>query len=407
MGVVPVPAAGSISDAVRSVEAVPAEAPTRSSETMTAPIPVQTMAEVVESKGAAVEAKGATIESKDAAIAAGEISAPHGDINATGATSAIVTEDAEPIYVNEARDTEASPPVRANEAIALSEQVAKDVLDESEQQAKAALGHTGERHVTDAIARERGIEPIAEPYVRDSMPVVPEAAPRLRRVVVASVSFAAVCLVVAGIAIVWAQDAVAQAETKPAPRSPAPTAMVVDEPVAAAELVADKPVVEQPVQAREAPTREADTMVAMPVAATATCKLEIDASAADARVKIDGKDRGLAPATATVPCGTPVDIEVHHPRYAAYATTLTVTGEHQALRAKLERDKTTVTLRSDPPAAVTLNGVNIGKTPMTTTVSRFEQSTFRFSAPGFETDWRRIMPKSGTSAVVLALKRQR
>jgi hypothetical protein len=84
-----------------------------------------------------------------------------------------------------------------------------------------------------------------------------------------------------------------------------------------------------------------------------------------------------------------------------------VTAADEALHAKLEREKTTVTLTSDPPAAVTLNGTPIGKTPMKWTVSRFEQSTFRFSAPGYETDWRRIHPKRDTSTVLLKLKRQR
>lgn len=365
------PAPATISDAVRAEadardEAMAADAvgeiEARPSEAMTAPIPVETMAEVIESKPVVIDAKP---DAEAIVDARGTLEAKPLDVSC-GAAQAVVTEEAEAIYVNEKRDTEASPPM---------------LLEP--------------RKVS--ISLERGIRPITAPYVRESMPVIPQTTPSSRRVVIASMSFAAVCLAVGGAAVLWAQDAIAEAQ------KPAPAAMVVDQPVVEQPVVeqpvVEQPVVEQPVQAREVPVAEAPRAT--------TCTLEIDASVADSRVKIDGKDRGLAPATASVPCGQPVDIEVRHPRYATYASSVTVTGERQALRAKLEREKTTVTLTSDPPATVTLGGTAIGKTPMTTTVSRFEQTTFRFSAPGYAADWRRIQPKTGTSAVVLKLKPQR
>jgi hypothetical protein len=368
---VPGPAAETISDAVRQVEE-------RSSDVMTAPIPIETMAQVIESKPIIVEAR---TEPEVIVDAKGELVDTKSDLSC-GAAVAVVTEEAEAIYVNEKRDTEASPPM----AIETRDTEASPsmVIEKSDSETSSSAEP---RKVS--ISLERGIKPIALPYVRESMPVIPQGMPSSRRVVLASMTFAAVCLAVGGAAIVWAQDAIAEAQPKPAP-----AAMIVDEPV-----------VEQPVQ-----TREAETMIAMPVTATpapTTCKLDIEASVADSRVKIDGKDRGLVPASIAVACGKPVDIEVRHPRYALYRSSITVTGERQALHAKLEREKATVTLTSNPPATVTVNGTAIGKTPMTTTVARFEQTTFRFSAPGFDSDWRRIMPKSGTSAVALELKRQR
>ncbi|HUS29691.1 MAG TPA: PEGA domain-containing protein [Kofleriaceae bacterium] len=347
---------GSIADAVRSVEA---------SEASTAPIPVETMAEVVASSREVV----AVVDDRS------DVS------SSTGAAVSVVTEDAEAIYVNEKRDTEASPP------LVVGEHLKDSVAAERGTEPIAA-------HTIDAVAAERGIEPIAEPYVRESLPVVPQAMPTARRIVIASVSFAAVCMAVSMVALVWAHDAVAEAETKPTPAS---TPVVEADPVEAVADVEAAPVVE----AAPAVEQVADEPT------PSTCTLEIDASVAESRVKIDGKDRGLSPTTISVPCGQPVDVEVRHARYATYERTITVTGVREALRAKLERDKTTVTLTSDPPATVTLDGHVIGKTPMTTTVSRFEQSTFRFSAPGYESDWRRILPKTGASSVVLTLKPQR
>jgi hypothetical protein len=268
--------------------------------------------------------------------------------------------------IDEKRDTDASPPI---------------LLE----------------HRKDAVARERGIEPIAEPYVRESMPVVPQETPRSRRVVIVSMSFAAVCLAVSGGAIIWAQDAVAEAQTKPMANVQPMAPLVVEEQVQARA----KPAIEQTIE------MEAKPAVEQTGTTPDTCKIAIDASVADSRVKIDGKDRGLTPLSTSVPCGQPMAIEVRHARYATYERTITVTAADEALHAKLEREKTTVTLTSDPPAAVTLNGTPIGKTPMKWTVSRFEQSTFRFSAPGYETDWRRIHPKRDTSTVLLKLKRQR
>jgi hypothetical protein len=378
-------AATTISDAVRAEASQAADALTadmvrpiddRTSDVMTAPIPVETMAQVIESKPIIVEAK---TEPEVIVDAKGELVDTKTDVSC-GAAVAVVTEEAEAIYVNEKRDTEASPPMAIEKRD--TEASPSMVIEKSDSETSSSAEP---RKVS--ISLERGIKPIALPYVRESMPVIPQGMPSSRRVVLASMTFAAVCLAVGGAAIVWAQDAVAEAQPKPA-------AMIVDEPV-----------VEQPVQ-----TREAETMIAMPVTATpapTTCKLDIEASVADSRVKIDGKDRGLVPASIAVACGKPVDIEVRHPRYALYRSSITVTGERQALHAKLEREKATVTLTSNPPATVTVNGIAIGKTPMTTTVARFEQTTFRFSAPGFDSDWRRIMPKSGTSAVALELKRQR
>jgi hypothetical protein len=314
----------------------------------------------------------------------------------TGVAVAVVTEDAEPIYVNEKRDTEANPPLVPSATPTTIDETPTDAVTATTRMEAFEL--PAEPVTTDAVAVERDIETVGEPSVRESRPEIPQRAPRSRRVVVAAMSFASVCLGVTVGTIVWANGAAAQPQASPA-------ANVVDEPARTAALAVPTTtaIVAAPESAVESTN---EPSVELPVAAPlpASCALDITSSIADSSVFIDKRHRGVAPMTASVACGQPVTIEVRHARYASFEQTITPTAEHQTVQATLERERTTVRLVSEPPALVTIDGVPIGKTPMTTTVPRYEQTTFRFAARGYAADWRRVLPKTRKSTVMLKLE---
>jgi hypothetical protein len=136
------------------------------------------------------------------------------------------------------------------------------------------------------------------------------------------------------------------------------------------------------------------------------CSLSVSASVAGSTIYVDGKARGKVPADIAAACDVPVAVEVRHPRYETFKSTVTPSGGTVEIAATLEREKTTVTVTSDPPAQVTYNGKVIGTTPLTTKVPRFEQSTLYFKARGMAPDWRRIVPKTATKAVSVTLKKK-
>lgn len=70
-----------------------------------------------------------------------------------------------------------------------------------------------------------------------------------------------------------------------------------------------------------------------------------------------------------------------------------------------DRPQSEVTVRSSPPGVdVFVAGRRIGKTPLVTKVTRDRETTLWFRAPGMAADWRRILPRTATSAVHVTMQ---
>ncbi len=327
---------------------------------------------------------------------------------------AVITESAEAVYINERRDTIEAPPlslvkvepiaaksdttesvaVRIDEPTApavVAEPVAEAVTD-APTDAVAVVTEPIAEAATDAhddrVAAERGVAPIRVPT--RSTAFVPLRAISSRKIVIGSISIAAVSLCVAAGAIVYARGAIADSKAAQTP--------LVD--------------VEQPAQPESPALAPAITPIAAPTMASTQpasgiCSVTVRASSDGAIVWLDGKARGLAPQTLTGVCNAAAVIEVRHPRYADFKQDLVLTDGLEVV-AKLERETTELTVWSDPPGAeVTYEGRVIGKTPLETSVHRFEQGQLNFRAPGYEPDWRRIVPKQAKKTVSITLKKAR
>jgi hypothetical protein len=144
-----------------------------------------------------------------------------------------------------------------------------------------------------------------------------------------------------------------------------------------------------------------------PAAAPASCALTIRASHPEATIWVDGVKAGAAPQTITRACNATAAVEVRHPRYADFKRQITLDG-NATIDAVLEREQTELTLWSEPEGAdVIYDGKLIGKTPLVTQVNRFEQGHLYFKLDGYETDWRRIVPRDAKKTVAITLKKLR
>lgn len=228
----------------------------------------------------------------------------------------------------------------------------------------------------DTVAAQRGVRPLTSPYARST-----SSGTSTRKVLIASVSVAVVSLGIAIGSVMWARDAVANAgHVEPAPIS---------------KIVEPRPA--------PAPVEPPAAVVIEPPAAVQTCSLDVSTTVAGAVIFIDGMKSA---ANAPVECDKPVTVEVRHARYETFRRTITPTG-HEELRATLEREKTSLTVVSDPAGAtVTYNGKPIGKTPLKVKIARYERGTLDFSMPGMQSDWRRIVPKTAEKTVVIQLRKQ-
>jgi hypothetical protein len=145
--------------------------------------------------------------------------------------------------------------------------------------------------------------------------------------------------------------------------------------------------------------------VAVPVT---ECTLDVKASSEGAKVVVNGEARGVAPQTIAMPCGANATVEIRHPRYAAFARDVVVDAPGTVIDAKLEREKTQLTVVSEPPGAeVRMGGVVLRTTPLVTQVNRFEVGRLEFRADGYVGDWRQVVPKDAKKTVSITLKRSR
>lgn len=179
--------------------------------------------------------------------------------------------------------------------------------------------------------------------------------------------------------------------------------MVVTEPVA--EPNPGNVEVVEPIGDGAQPT---PAVVTLPAATSehVACSVAVSSNIAGSTVYVDGEERGKAPTEISAACDAPVTVEVRHARYAKFESTVTPSGGTIEIAATLERQKTAVTVKSDPPAQVTYNGKVLGTTPLVATLPRYEQSTLRFKAKGMAADWRRIVPKTARKTVSVTLKKK-
>lgn len=315
-------------------------------------------------------------------------------VTPTSTPKAVITEDAEPIYVNERRDTTEAPPLVVGEIdvttpTAMPEPVASTTIDAvacEVDPASDATVPTPAIAVADQVASQRGVRPIRVPPVSKRYEAVAPAAATeargpSRRTVIAASSVAGVCIFATIGAIAWARSEVTGAEQVPPPAAVTVAPAQVPTPAPAPAPVAEPP-----------------------QAAPSVCSVRIAANTKGAALSVNGVRHGTAPAVVQLPCNADATIELRHPRYEEFRQVIAVRDDLE-VEATLEREKTTLTVWSEPAGAeVTYNGTVLGTTPLVAKVPRYEQGTVWFRAPGYEADWRRITPKTKQKTVSIKLK---
>ncbi len=331
------------------------------------------------------------------------------DVPLSGAPRAVVTEDAEPMVMepeSSMRPTEQQEPLRLEiksdemKPLAAPAPVAPapiprtpvsvitvglDLDPTKPTEVPAEALEAKRPHVTDQIARERGIRPITSRPRR--APLQP------RQILIGAAGIAGACMIATISTIIWARGAVGDARADAA-RARASAAAPVSPTV---PMIA---------------TTTAETVVEPTVAAPAAtldhveCALSVSANVRGSTVYVDGTPHGPAPAEISAACDVPVLVEVRHARYEDFTSTVTPSGGKLEIAAALEREEAAVSVRSDPPAQVVYKGKVLGTTPLVAKLPRYEQSTLHFRARGMAEDWRRIVPKTATKTVSVTLKKR-
>lgn len=248
----------------------------------------------------------------------------------------------------------------------------------------------------DRVAQRRGSPPIAEPYVRDR--------DHRRGWLIAASAFSIACLAVAVCVVVWARGEVQRARAarsvvRPLVASNGPA------PIASPSTAQSTSPIASPSTSTVSMARSAPVPPSAPAQVAPSCAMHVTTNVEGATVYIDGIPHGEAPADVPVACGIDTLVELRHPRYEGFKRSLSVGDGTLEVDAHLDREKTELTVWSDPPGAtVTYNGHPLGKTPLVTKVNRYERGTLWFRAPGREADWRKIVPKQPAKTVSVKLK---
>lgn len=179
--------------------------------------------------------------------------------------------------------------------------------------------------VTDKIARERGLPPISEPYVRER-----ERVHVARGWFYAALALAIAALVASASVVMWARAEVRRArDAQQAPRS------------ALAAANAASGAVEP-----SAPSAGAAPVLATPASAAVvdppappSCSLRVTSTVDDAVVWIAGQRVGDVPAEASVPCGHETSVEVRRARYRSFKSAVAVPDGTVVVNARLERKR--------------------------------------------------------------------
>ncbi len=193
-----------------------------------------------------------------------------------------------------------------------------------------------------------------------------------------------------------------------APAAPAVVAAAPVEPPPG--VAAPAPVAAPAANERPAPEPPAAAPAAEPaLVAVATpindCAITVNAHPRDAKVFIDDRAVGASPVTVARPCNQAANVAIKHPRYEEFRSRVVPTSGALGVTARLQRTQTRVTITSDPQGIeVTYNGRKLGVTPVTAKVNRHEEATLWFRRRGYTADWRKIFPKTETSAVHIKMQ---
>jgi hypothetical protein len=137
------------------------------------------------------------------------------------------------------------------------------------------------------------------------------------------------------------------------------------------------------------------------------CTVNVSASADNVSIFVDGESHGKAPATLSLPC-EPVTIAMRHPRYEDQSKKIVPTENGANVAFAMQRPKATLKVVSRPAGAtVTVRGRVVGKTPISTSITGFEQTAVTISAPNMVTAKKTVYAKGSTTVAVTLKKKRR
>lgn len=140
-------------------------------------------------------------------------------------------------------------------------------------------------------------------------------------------------------------------------------------------------------------------------ASSASCSAEISSAPPGAEIVIAENVVGTTPQKLTLPCGTPVDIELRKARFTPVTRRIMPIPQGAKLRVLLAKPTFLVKVSSNPPGAtITLNGRSLGVTPTTIKVPQFDSSTLVIVKDGYATETQTIAPRANGLSVHTDLK---
>jgi hypothetical protein len=137
----------------------------------------------------------------------------------------------------------------------------------------------------------------------------------------------------------------------------------------------------------------------------AGCKASFASAPSGADIVLGGKVAGATPKTIALPCAA-TTATFKRARYQPKDVAFTPTTDGVTVTAKLERPSFTVKISSTPAGAtVTIDGKVVGKTPVTTKQTGFENTTVTFKKDGYATATAKLYAKANGASVKATLKK--
>ncbi|MFH0900163.1 MAG: PEGA domain-containing protein [Pseudomonadota bacterium] len=137
-----------------------------------------------------------------------------------------------------------------------------------------------------------------------------------------------------------------------------------------------------------------------------SCELKVISNPPGAMVELDGVDVGKTPvAMASAPCNRPLEVKIEKPRYEIWERRATFKqGTVNRIGATLKRPKVSLAVSSTPAgASVSIDGKDVGKTPLKTEINAFVENHVAFRLPGYKPTEQVILPKVRKPVTVSAM----
>ncbi len=282
----------------------------------------------------------------------------------------------------------------------------------------------------DAVPHHRAAEPTELVYGdREDTDIVALKRRQRRPLIIGAVAFGLIAMVVIIVLAtggnrddkptkqpaVAAGSAVVAVDAGAAPAAPdaavaAPVA-AIDAAAAVAQVEVDAAaVVPEPEPEQPEPEPEPAPIADKPPPVVKTpgeCAVAVASTPKGADVIVARKKRGRTPITIQLPCGKKAKVELTRSHYDDESKTVTPKeGSTTKLNVRMERPKFSLKITSNPPGStVTINGKNVGKTPVTTKVQGFEPISIKVSKPGFQAKSTKTELKKTGTALSFTLKR--